>query len=113
MFTALIIFTVIATIACTMLIQYEIQTTLLNKRIDDLLKNRPDHKINVSEYNKNNIPNVSCVEDDYSKLRHIAKIDSLSKYNLEYNPNTHTYTKVQVIDDKEVKVIRGHLSKLK
>ena len=113
MFTALIIFTVMASIACIALINYEIQLTLLNKRIEDMLKNRPPHEINGSAYPQNNIPNASCVEDDYSKLRHIAKIDSLSKYNLEYNPDTHTYTKVQVIDDKDVKVIRGHLSKLK
>ena len=113
MFIALIIFTVIASMICLGLIQYELQLTLLNKRIEEMLQSRPCNKINVSECNQENIPNPLSDEDDYYKLRRIAKIDSLSKYNLEYNPDTHTYTKIQVIEDKDVQVIRGSLSKLK
>lgn len=113
MFIALVIFTVLAAITCIALMNYEVQLTLLNKKIEDLLENKPNNKNNVSEYHRQNIPNTPCVEDDYCNLRHIARIDSISRYNLEYNPSTHAYTKVQVIDDKDVQLIRGHLSKLK
>ena len=78
------------------LVFLEVHTTMTNKRIDDLLKDvHPDP-------NKNNVSEL----DVYREKRKNEMIDELCKFRLEYDPDTHTYTKVETIRDSEIDIIR-------
>ena len=106
MLTTLITLTLLASIVIFGIVYYEVKLTLLNKRVDDLLnpKNNPN-EFNVSDpyaYNDTRL-------NDYSHLARYSTISSVTKNRLEYNPETHTYTKVQVIDDSDVEIIRSKM----
>ena len=77
------------------LVFVEVHTTTINKRIEELLNDVPP------EPNENNVSNL----DVYREQRRQEMIDHLCKFRLEYDPNTHTYTKVETLRDDEIDII--------
>ena len=77
------------------LIFVEVHITTVNKRIEDLLKDVHP------EANENNVSDL----DVYREKRKQEMIDHLCKFRLEYDPSTHTYTKVETLRDDEVDII--------
>ena len=78
------------------LIFLEVHTTMINKRVEDLLKD--PHP----EPNENNVSEL----DVYREKRKQEMIDQICKFRLEYDPSTHTYTKVETLRDDEIDIIR-------
>jgi hypothetical protein len=106
MLTTLITLTILACIAIFGMVYYEVKLTLLNKRVDSLLNPQKNpNEFNVSGTYVNNDTGLN----DYSHLARYSTISSVSKNRLEYNPETRTYTKVQVIDDSDVEIIRSKM----
>jgi|7_EtaG_2_1085326.scaffolds.fasta_scaffold00398_29 hypothetical protein len=89
----------IASLAIALTFTYfflEMHTAIINERVSKMLKdahNTPD---------ENNVSDLGV----YRKKKKQEMIDQICKFSLEYDPDTHTYIRVEALRDNEIDIIR-------